>query len=206
MCQPSSLQRRASLSLTSFHSSGLRSVSPAVCRLSPSLSAAHASPLVEVVVILRPLNVDEFLVLLLVSFPTRDGKVLHVLQGLPQRFHRFRCYLDHHTVYGWKEKKPRYGVNPAKMKSERRRTFTGISLMVCDNAGLKKDFFGSKCKAQERPLKVCIFHIIHRSSSTLAPSTMLVLARKPDEVFKAPLNTKKQAPVTARNTEKGELA
>lgn len=63
------------------------------------------SPLVEVVVILRPLNVDEFLVLLLVSFPTRDGEVLHVLQGLPQGFHRFRRYLDHHTVYGWRRKK-----------------------------------------------------------------------------------------------------
>lgn len=30
----------------------------------------------------------------------------------------------------------------------------------------------------------------------LSPSTMLVLAKKPDEAFKAPLKTKKQAPVT----------
>lgn len=34
------------------------------------------------------------------------------------------------------------------------------------------------------------------SSSCFSPSTMLVLAKKPDEAFKAPLNTKKQAPVT----------
>lgn len=51
-------------------------------------------------------------------------------------------------------------------------------------------WLSSKCKAQE----VCIF--------MWSPSTMLVLAKKPDEVFKAPLNTKKQAPVTARNREK----
>lgn len=30
---------------------------------------------------------------------------------------------------------------------------------------------------------------------------MLVLAKKPEEDFKAPLNTKKQAPVTATSTE-----
>lgn len=36
--------------------------------------------------------------------------------------------------------------------------------------------------------------------SQLLPSTMLVLAKKPDEAFKAPLNTKKQAPVTVTNT------
>lgn len=41
------------------------------------------SPLVKVVVVLRPLDVDELLVLLLVSFPTRDGEVLHVPQSLP---------------------------------------------------------------------------------------------------------------------------
>lgn len=34
-----------------------------------------------------------------------------------------------------------------------------------------------------------------------SPSTMLVLAKKPDEAFKAPLNTKKQAPVTETNKE-----
>lgn len=32
--------------------------------------------------------------------------------------------------------------------------------------------------------------------SHFSPSTMLVLAKKPDDTFKAPLNTKKQAPVT----------
>lgn len=64
------------------------------------LSSARVSPLVEVVVVLRPLNVDEFLVLLLVRFPARDGEVLHVLQGLPQRLHRLRCYLDHHAICG----------------------------------------------------------------------------------------------------------
>lgn len=79
--------------------------SPAVSNLQPSPWAARVSPLVEVVVILRPLDVDEFPVLLLLSFPTRDGKVLHVLQGLPQGLHRFRCDLDHHTVYGWKGEK-----------------------------------------------------------------------------------------------------
>lgn len=88
------------------------------------------------------------------------------------------------------KKKPRYGYNifnTATIKSESRRTLTGISLMVCDNF---KMTLSSKCKAQE----VCIF--------MWSPSTMLVLAKKPDEVFKAPLNTKKQAPVTARNREK----
>ncbi len=38
--------------------------------------------------------------------------------------------------------------------------------------------------------------------SQFSPSTMLVLAKKPDEAFKAPLNTKKQAPVTAANTKR----
>lgn len=51
-------------------------------------------------VVLRPLNVDEFLVFLLVRLPARDGEVLHVLQGLPQRLHRLRCYLDHDAIYG----------------------------------------------------------------------------------------------------------
>lgn len=41
------------------------------------------SPLVKVVVVLRPLDVDELLVLLLVGFPARDGEVLHVPQSLP---------------------------------------------------------------------------------------------------------------------------
>lgn len=50
-------------------------------------------------VVLRPLNVDEFLVLLLVYLPARDGKVLHVLEGLPQRLHRLRRYLDHDAVW-----------------------------------------------------------------------------------------------------------
>lgn len=36
----------------------------------------------------------------------------------------------------------------------------------------------------------------------LSPSTMLVLAKKPDEAFKAPLNTKKQAPVTGKGEKK----
>lgn len=98
--RPTGLQQRASLPLMSFNSSRLGSVGPAVGERKPSLSAAQLSPLVEVVVILRPLDVDQFLALLLVSFPTRDGEVLHVLQGLPQGLHRFRRYLDHHTVYG----------------------------------------------------------------------------------------------------------
>lgn len=41
------------------------------------------SPLVEAVVVLRPLDVDELLVLLLLSFAARDAEVLHVPQGLP---------------------------------------------------------------------------------------------------------------------------
>lgn len=41
------------------------------------------SPLVEVVVVLRPLDVDELLVLLLVGFAACDGEILHVPQGLP---------------------------------------------------------------------------------------------------------------------------
>lgn len=41
------------------------------------------SPLVEVVVVLGPLDVDQLLVLLLVGFTARDGVVLHVPQGLP---------------------------------------------------------------------------------------------------------------------------
>lgn len=53
--------------------------------------------------------------------------------------------------------------------------------------------------------KAAIFPITD-GSSMLSPSTMLVLAKKPDEVFKAPLNTKKQAPVTARDREKHEEA
>lgn len=44
---------------------------------------APGSPLIKVVVVLRPLDVDQLLVLLLVSFPTRDGEVLHVPQSLP---------------------------------------------------------------------------------------------------------------------------
>lgn len=44
---------------------------------------APVSPLVEVVVVLRPLDVDQLLVLPLVGFPARDGEVLHVPQGLP---------------------------------------------------------------------------------------------------------------------------
>lgn len=79
----------------SFYSSGLGTV----YKLKACASAEPLSPLVKVVLVLRPLDVDQFLALLLVSFPTRDGKVLHVLQGMPQGFHRFPCYLDHHTVY-----------------------------------------------------------------------------------------------------------
>lgn len=52
-----------------------------VSRVNPI--SAPVSPLVEVVVVLRPLNVDQLLVLLLVGLPTCDGEVLHVLQGLP---------------------------------------------------------------------------------------------------------------------------
>lgn len=75
--------------------------------------------------------------------------------------------------------------------------------MVGDNVGFKKNKQKKilSSKAQERPLEVSISQIIH-GSSRLSPSTMLVLAKKPEEVFKAPLNTKKQAPVTARNRDK----
>lgn len=52
-------------------------------QLHPCSRSPPISPLVEVVVVLRPLDVDELLVLLLVGFPTRDGEVLHVPQGLP---------------------------------------------------------------------------------------------------------------------------
>lgn len=102
------------------------------------------------------------------------------------------------------KEKPRYGGQAAKTNSESRRTFTGISLVVCENVGFqngKNDFW----TAQQRPLKAATFHITD-GSSLWSPSTMLVLAKKPDEVFKAPLKTKKQAPVTARDREKHEPA
>lgn len=47
------------------------------------LAPSPSSPLVEVVVVLGPLDVDELLVLLLVGFTACDGEVLHVPQGLP---------------------------------------------------------------------------------------------------------------------------
>lgn len=56
---------------------------PLLLVCSQALLSLPVSPLVEVVVVLRPLDVDELLVVLLVGFTARDGEVLHVPQGLP---------------------------------------------------------------------------------------------------------------------------
>lgn len=66
--------------------SGWEAISSIVCDINAALPTPPplpVSPLVEVVVVLRPLDVDELLVLLLVGFTARDGEVLHVPQGLP---------------------------------------------------------------------------------------------------------------------------
>lgn len=49
-------------------------------------------------VVLRPLDVHELLVLPLVGLPARDGKVLHVSQGLPQGVHGLSRDLDHYAI------------------------------------------------------------------------------------------------------------
>lgn len=56
---------------------------PLLLVCSQALLSLPVSPLVEVVVVLRPLDVDELLVVLLVGFTARDGEVLHVPKGLP---------------------------------------------------------------------------------------------------------------------------
>lgn len=46
----------------------------------------------------------------------------------------------------------------------------------------------------------CIFGLYSSFRGSFSPSTMLDLAMKPDEAFKAPLNTTKLAPVTVEDT------
>lgn len=55
-------------------------------------------PLVDVLVVIHPLDVDLLLGVLGLCLATGDGEVLHLPQRLPQGIHVLRSDLDHNAI------------------------------------------------------------------------------------------------------------